>query len=111
MEHGTEVVKNGQIVMDDAGRAFENISTAVSDLTAHAEGILKDARLSTQKANHLVNVMEALDESGRSVSAETESVSAATEEQAASMDEIANASSQLANLSHDLQAATSKFKI
>ena len=111
MEHGTEVVKNGQIVMDDAGRAFENISTAVSDLTAHAEGILKDARMSTQKANHLVNVMEALDESGRSVSAETESVSAATEEQAASMDEIANASSQLANLSHDLQAATSKFKI
>ena len=45
------------------------------------------------------------------ISAETESVSAATEEQAASMDEIANASSQLANLSHDLQAATSKFKI
>lgn len=111
MEHGNEVVKNGQIVMDDAGCAFENISTAVSDLATHAEGILQDAKKSTQKANHLVNVMESLDESGRSVAAETESVSAATEEQAASMDEIATASAKLAELSNDLQAETSKFKL
>lgn len=111
MEQGTHVVKNGQVVMDEAGNAFEKISKAVSDLTRHADGIFKDAKNSANMATHLVSVMEALDSSGRSVSAETESVSAATEEQAASMDEIASASSKLADLSNDLQTAISRFKV
>lgn len=111
MEQGTSVVKNGQVVMDEAGDAFEKISKAVTDLTLHADGIFKDAQNSANMASHLVSVMEALDSSGRSVSAETESVSAATEEQAASMDEIANASNKLSDLSNDLQTAISRFKV
>lgn len=111
MEQGTSVVKNGQVVMDEAGEAFEKISKAVTDLTLHADGIFKDAQNSANMASHLVSVMEALDTSGRSVSAETESVSAATEEQAASMDEIANASHKLSDLSNDLQTAISRFKV
>lgn len=111
MEHGTDVVKSGQVVMDKAGRAFENISTAISNLSVQSEGILKEAKNSKIKALHLVDVMRDLESSGRAVSAETESVSAATEEQAASMEEIANASQRLSELSNDLQAATSRFKV
>lgn len=111
MEQGTVTVRNGQVVMDQAGKSFDNIANAVSDLTAHAEDIQKEAKQCSARSQHLVDMMKDLNEKSQDVSAETESVSAATEEQSASMDEIANASAKLAGLSSDLQEATSKFKL
>lgn len=111
MQKGTEDVKNGQEVVTAAGSAFDNIASAVSDLTHHAENILQDARRSSEKAASLVSVMQGIDRTGRDVSAETESVSAATEEQSASMDEVASASRQLANLAAELTQSAAKFRI
>ncbi|TYZ21922.1 methyl-accepting chemotaxis protein [Selenomonas ruminis] len=111
MQKGTEDVKSGREVVSKAGSAFESISTAVSNLTKHADDILMEARKSTAKAEELVGVMEGINKSGHDVASETQSVSAATEEQSAAMDEVANASRNLASLAEELSESAAKFKI
>lgn len=111
MENGTEQVKNGQGVISAAGDAFGEIADAVDNLAHHAQDILQGAKLSADKAEALVKVMENIHQASTEVASETQSVSAATEEQSASMDEVANASQKLHDLSNTLQDEAAKFKI
>lgn len=111
MENGTEQVKNGQGVISAAGDAFGEIADAVDNLAHHAQDILQGAKLSADKAEVLVKVMENIHQASTEVASETQSVSAATEEQSASMDEVANASQKLHDLSNTLQDEAAKFKI
>ena len=111
MKKGTEDVESGRTVVAEAGQAFETIAGSVAGLTQGAQKILDEARVASDKAMALVQVMENIDKSSRNVASETESVSAATEEQSASMDEIAHASDKLASVANELQSSTQKFKI
>lgn len=111
MENGTEQVKNGQGVISAAGDAFGEIADAVDNLAHHAQDILQGAKLSADKAEALVKVMENIHQASTEVASETQSVSAATEEQSASMDEVANASHKLQDLSNRLQDEVARFKI
>lgn len=111
MKQGTDDVESGSAVMTEAGQAFEKINAAVVSLTKHSEDILSAAHTSVEKADRMVSVMEGINESSKSVAAETQSVSAATEEQSASMDEVAEASRKLADLAGSLQESTAQFQI
>ena len=111
MQKGTADVESGKTVVAAAGNSFENITAAVSDLTTHAEDILKDAQSASQRIDRLVAAMDELDKTSKDVSAETESVSAATEEQSASIDEVANASKKLSDLAGELTESAAQFKI
>ena len=111
MQKGTDDVESGKTVVAAAGSSFENIAAAVSDLTNHAEDILKDAQSASNRVDSLVAAMDELDKSSKDVSAETESVSAATEEQSASIDEVATASKKLSELAGELTESAAQFKI
>ena len=111
MEQGTNDVKDGQAVVDEAGTSFSTIADAVGGLTTNAENILNAARVSAEKANDLVGVMEALNKTSNDVSQEAESVSAATEQLSASMDEIAVASKSMSEMAQKLKDTTTKFKL
>ena len=111
MQKGTDDVESGKVVVAEAGSSFSNIATAVTDLTQHAEGILKEANRSLQRVDALVESMDELNRASKDVSAETESVSAATEEQSASIDEVASASKKLSELAQELTDSAAQFKI
>lgn len=111
MEQGTNEVQSGKVVVNEAGSSFSTIVDAVGGLTRNAENILSAARESSDKANHLVDIMNALNKTSDEVSQEAESVSAATEELAASMDEIANASKSMSEMAQKLKDSTSQFKL
>ena len=111
MQKGTSDVESGKFIIAEAGKSFENIVAAVSDLTNHAEDILQDAQNASKRVDKLVASMDELDKSSKDVSAETESVSAATEQQSASIDEVATASKKLSELAEELTESTAQFKI
>lgn len=111
MEQGTNDVRDGKVVVDEAGSSFSTIVEAVTGLTQNAENILNAAHASAEKANNLVNVMDALNKTSAEVSQEAESVSAATEELAASMDEIAVASKSMSEMAQKLKDTTTQFKL
>ena len=50
MQKGKEDVESGKVVVSKAGDAFAKIADAVEGLNRHAEDILADAKLSTEKA-------------------------------------------------------------
>ncbi|MBR1397230.1 MAG: methyl-accepting chemotaxis protein [Selenomonadaceae bacterium] len=111
MQKGTDDVESGKVVVAAAGKSFENIAAAVSDLTNHAVEILRDAQDASQRVDKLVEAMDELDKSSKDVSAETESVSAATEQQSASIDEVATASKKLSELAEELTDSAAQFRI
>ena len=111
MEKGTSDVQSGQEVVTNAGKSFDTIATAITNLTQHSNNILSEARSSSANATQLVDVMKNINQSSYDVASEAESVSAATEQQSASMDEVATASKKLADLASVLTDSTAKFKI
>lgn len=111
MEKGTQEVKTGALVVDDAGSAFvtivdliEKVSLQISEVNIAVDNVAEG----TQR---IVSTVVEIETKSRDIAAETQSVSAATEEQAASMQEIASASQCLADLAQELQSAASKFKL
>lgn len=87
----------------DAADTFQSLRTGWTNYRKETDEVMNLARTHQRDA--------AINESSKSVAAETQSVSAATEEQSASMDEVAEASRKLADLAGSLQESTAQFQI
>jgi methyl-accepting chemotaxis protein len=111
MQHAADEVTAGTRVVDQAGRSFTQIETAVASL-------VKDFQEVGSALKGLIGGSETVDRSLAEVNgvaqngaASTQSVSAATEEQLAAMQEIAASSSSLAFLAEELQTSIARFRI
>lgn len=111
MAAGTEVVQQGTVAVQEAGKAFHAIAGLIGDVSGQVAGIASEVSLMAEGNQEVVNAIGKVDGLGRQVSAEAESISAATEEQLASMEEIAGASQMLSRMAEDLQLAVSRFKL
>ncbi|HEY3425783.1 MAG TPA: methyl-accepting chemotaxis protein [Negativicutes bacterium] len=111
MAEGTQEVRRGTEVVDQAGRAFKDIDGHIQEVAGisqkTADGLIKLADASQQ----VLDGMRQTEQISHEISDQSQTISAATEEQSASMEEIASSSQHLAQLAAQLQLAVAKFKI
>lgn len=107
----TKEVKEGLVVVEQAGTSFIKINEAVQhvvdqikEIESAIHNLAKDT-LDVQQAIHEVNGIAG------EAAAGAQNVSATTEEQLASMEEIASSAMDLANMSEELQGLITKFII
>ncbi len=111
MGSGTHEVKIGTAVVATAGKAFEEITGLVENVSGEIRGISAVMQQIAGGSQQVVNSVEEIDELSKKSVGEAQTVSAATEEQAAAMEEIAASSHNLAKLAEELQAAVNRFQI
>ncbi|MDT8902523.1 methyl-accepting chemotaxis protein [Anaeroselena agilis] len=111
MNTGTQEVKAGSEVVNNAGQAFEHILTLVDQASAQSGDMAAAIRQMADGSQQIVASMKAIDEVSKTTAADTESVSAATEEQSATMEQIAASSQSLAQLAQNLQTALRRFTV
>ncbi len=111
MKDGTEEVKLGTKVVDEAGITFNEITSMVEHISNHIGEISIAVDQVANGSEEIVTSVRRIDSLSEATAEEAENVSAVTEEQSASMEEIANSSEVLSKLSVDLRDLISKFKI
>lgn len=111
MGDGTREVKLGAEVVNESGKAFQEIAAMVTNVSGQTREISAAIEQMAIGSQQIVGSVKQIDELSKRASGEAQTVSAATEEQSASMEEIASSSQALAHLAMDLREAVSKFKI
>lgn len=111
MGEGTNEVKIGADVVNEAGKAFISIVESIENVSQQITQVLANTNEISGGMENIIQVVERVDEKSKDIASEAQSVSAATEEQAASMEEIASASRSLTVLIQELQNESSKFKL
>lgn len=111
MQKGTQEVKVGAGVVNDAGNSFIDIVNLIQTVSEQITAVTNAIGGVHKGMSDIVASAGAVDAKSKVIAGETQTVSAATEEQAASMQEIASSSQCLARLAQELQEATSRFKL
>ena len=111
MSDGTREVKLGAAVVNDAGQAFQEINTLITEVSSQVKEISLSIDQLAHGSSNIVSSVRRIDDLNQRAAEEAQTVSAATEEQSASMQEIAASSQALAKLAQDLQSAISQFTI
>lgn len=111
MQNGTQEVKSGTVVVNAAGKSFNNISQNVIDLSHEVKDILAAIQHISDNSNHIVTAIRQIEQVSKTASEQTQGISAATEQQSASMEEIAAASETLSKMATDLKQIVAQFKI
>lgn len=111
MNNGSHEVKVGTEVVNNAGKAFKEIVTLVSDVSTQVREISAAIQQMAAGSQQLVGSVRDIDHISKDSAEQAQTVSAATEEQSASMEEIAASSQALAKMAEDLQVAVRKFKV
>lgn len=111
MEDGTREVKLGAEVVNDSGKAFQEIANMVTNVSEQTKEISAAIEQMSIGSQQIAGSVKEIDELSKKTSGEAQTVSAATEEQSASMEEIASSSQALAQLAMKLREAVSKFQI
>lgn len=111
MDAGTREVRLGAEVVNESGKAFQEIATMVTNVSNQTREISSAIEQMASGSQQIVESVKQIDTLSKKTSGEAQTVSAATEEQSASMEEIASASQALARLAEDLRGAVSKFQI
>ncbi|MBP2627437.1 MAG: mcpA 1 [Firmicutes bacterium] len=111
MARGTQEVRRGTEVVDQAGRAFQEIDGHVREVANIAQGTANGLDCLNADSQKILAATHDIERISREVSDQAHTISAATQEQTASMEEIAHSSQHLAGLAEQLQVAVTKFKI
>ena len=104
-------VSTGRIIMDHAGRLFEEINLSVDTVNGKAGEVSAMAEHIVKETSHVVAAIEDISHLSHETAAGAQTVSAATEEQLASMQEISSSSTYLARMAARLQELTERFKV
>ncbi len=111
MNEGTKEVRVGAEVVNDAGRAFQNIFLSFSEVTNQVKDISAAIQQMAGGSQQIVGAVRDIDAISKQTASQSQTVSAATEEQSATMEEIAASSQALAKMAEELSLAVSKFKV
>jgi len=111
MDEGTRDVKVGTGIVNEAGKAFQEIISLVDNLAGQIEEISAAIRKLASGSQKIVSSVQQIDQLTAATTGEAQTVSAATEEQSASMEEIASSSQSLAKMAQGLQEVVNKFRI
>ncbi|WP_077735720.1 methyl-accepting chemotaxis protein [Bacillus sonorensis] len=107
----TGEVKEGLVVVNEAGGAFHKIENAIKGVAAQINGVTDLVKNLTAGTEEIETAINGVKEVAETAAESTQTVSAATQEQLASMEEIAASSQILAQNAEELQDLIQKFKI
>ena len=111
MDDGTKEVRIGAEVVNDAGRAFQEIHKSINEVSTQMREISAAIQQMAGGSQQVVSSVREIDSISRETAGQAQNVSAATEEQSATMEEIAASSRVLAKMAADLTQAVGMFKI
>lgn len=107
----TSEVKEGLVVVKEAGASFQKIEGAVGEVVHQIKDVTKLVKHLLEGAEQVKSSMAMVNEVAEETATGTHTVTAATQEQLASMEEIASSSSSLAKMAEELQFLINQFKI
>ncbi|MDX8045262.1 methyl-accepting chemotaxis protein [Gracilibacillus sp. S3-1-1] len=90
---------------------FTGIASAIEEMQATLEHIVKSGESMEEKKQQIVNLIENLSAISEENAASTDQASTSVEEQKNAMNEIATASDELARLTEEMQASIAKFNL
>lgn len=111
MKDGTDSVREGIVIVDEAKKSFDNINGAViqvSDKAQNVSELIIDIYGSTK---NMVAAIEKISKISQDSTANTQNVAASAEEQSALMKEVALAAEGLSNMAVELQEHIAFFKV
>jgi methyl-accepting chemotaxis protein len=111
MDDGTREVRVGAEVVNDAGRAFQDIFQSVNEVSGQMREISAAIQQMASSSQQVAASVRQIDTISREAAGQAQTVSATTEEQSATMEEIAASSQALAKMAEELTQAVNKFKI
>ncbi|MCY9289416.1 methyl-accepting chemotaxis protein [Bacillus haynesii] len=107
----TGEVKEGLVVVHEAGGAFQKIENSITEVVTQINDVTNLVKNLTAGTSEIETAISGVKEVAETAAGGTQTVSAATQEQLASMEEIAAASQILAQNAEELQHLIQKFKI
>jgi len=111
MRSGTEEVKKGTKIVDDAGTSFKEIVEHIEQVTKDVQIVSSEVETIVMSSSEIVELIERLQKIGQTTVENSNTVSSSTETQLASQEEITVASRNLAQLAQDLQNVILRFKL
>ncbi|MGI8387541.1 methyl-accepting chemotaxis protein [Robertmurraya sp. P23] len=109
--YATSEVKEGLIVVQEAGSIFNNIEESIRGVVLQINDVTNSVRYLIKGINDISCSISGVKQIAEETASSSQSVSAATEEQFASMQEIAISTKALVENAELLQALIQKFKI
>ncbi|MCI4129690.1 methyl-accepting chemotaxis protein [Bacillus haynesii] len=107
----TGEVKEGLVVVHEAGGAFQKIENSITEVVTQINDVTNLVKNLTAGTSEIETAISGVKEVAETAAGSTQTVSASTQEQLASMEEIAAASQILAQNAEELQHLIQKFKI
>jgi len=111
MNKATQEVEEGVFVINDAGKALENIISQVIAANGKIQGITKDIDGVAKNSEEMVRMIENISAITEETAASAEEISSISEEQTASLEEISASSQTLSSIAKTLNKQVSVFKI
>lgn len=111
MEVGTGEVRNGIEVVQQAGVAFNEISSAINNVTQQIAEVAAAAQEMTRNADQAAAAAANIAAIAQETAASSEEVAAATEQQTATMEQLAASINSLFEIANALQEYTARFKL
>lgn len=110
MDKGTDEVKGGIQVVQNAGSAFKEIIDLITAVTAKIGNVSESADRLSIDSKAVFNLVDELSLLARTSSNSTASTAALSEEQNVSIEEIQHSMLALSNIAANMQRLTSNFK-
>ncbi|AGT31623.1 chemotaxis protein [Geobacillus genomosp. 3] len=111
MESVVHEVVSGTGVIRDSGETFARIRAAVDEVAGQIRGVSSAVSEMAASSEQIVRSVRLVADAAESTSAGAQEVSAATEEQLASMEEISASAASLSKMADDLQSIVSRFSL
>ncbi|MGG1658928.1 methyl-accepting chemotaxis protein [Brevibacillus sp. NRS-1366] len=111
MEKGTKEVTVGLEVVNNAGKSFEQIQDAVTQVASQIQEVKTHSVQMSVGTEQVVELVSLIEEVAENSADGTQNVSAATEEQLAAMEEVTSSANSLAKIAEELQSHVSRFKV
>ncbi|WP_158302007.1 methyl-accepting chemotaxis protein [Paenibacillus mesophilus] len=110
MDRGDQEVRNGTVVMHEAGEAFRKILHAVQEVADQIQEVSAASEQMSASTQQVAASLQNMKSIANVAFSNTESVAASSEEQLATMEEISSAVDALTKMSQDLFDITQRFK-
>ena len=111
MKQGDIYIKEGIIMINEAGKSFQDIDKDVDQVAQQLQQVIQLSQKIHDSKDQLVQAIEQVTQITKQSAENTQNVAAAAEEQNASMEEVSAAASTLAKIAEELHDSVKVFKV
>lgn len=111
MNDSYATVKDGSVLVEEAGHAFEDILQGVQSVSEEAHQAMAESTEVKSVMNELQLAIQQIQSLYEALAGHSGEIAAATEEQTATVQEVADSSSCLTEIAEELQSEVGKFQL